>query len=232
MSQFGLPQDPDDGGRHYFPGVGETEEWCRNFWEKARRIYPEYFSTHSLGFFHEELNLTESYTIPHETFKRVIIKYVKDNGYIKGGWNGRYMTSSPTVEDLNRLLRHTEDLTEYMCTPEEYTEFNTWVQNLVPNGPQADWMRNCINSWNKTGNLETQDLKNLVSFVSYHDSNIKFQRHQQEVAERERQHQEYVDSPANTWVGEIGDTIEFTVREAKISGYVNPPSYYAKSYPM
>ena len=88
-------------------------------------------------FYTEDVNLKEDYNVPHDTFKRVIIKYVKDNGYIKGGWNGRYMTSSPTVEELNRLLRHTENLTEYMCSPEEYTEFNTWVENLVPEGPQA-----------------------------------------------------------------------------------------------
>lgn len=226
-----------------YNNANELNAEAHNWWEDVREKYPEYFKKLKLGFFNEDMNgtwdfytedvnLKEDYNVPHDTFKRVIIKYVKDNGYIKGGWNGRYMTSSPTVEELNRLLRHTEDLTEYMCSPEEYTEFNTWVENLVPEGPQAAWLQNCIDSWNKTGNLQAADLKNLVSFVSYHETNIKFQRHQQEVAERERQHQEYVDSPSNTWVGEIGDTIEFTVREAKISGYVNPPSYYAKSYPM
>ena len=73
----------------------------------------------------ERLNLKESYNVPAETFKRVIIKYVKDNGYIKGGWNGRYSTPSPTVEEINKLLRHVDDLTEYMCTEEELHDFDT-----------------------------------------------------------------------------------------------------------
>ena len=248
MSYIGIPKDPDAADNspfhgHWFPSSGETEDWCRRWWEKVRRLYPDYFETRRLGFFNESLkckkfgflaerlNLKESYNVPAETFKRVIIKYVKDNGYIKGGWNGRYSTPSPTVEEINKLLRHVDDLTEYMCTEEELHDFDTWVNSVTPEGAQADWMRNCIDSWNKTNNLEPQDLKNLVSFVSYRDSNIKFQQRQAAKMERERQHQADVESDSNTWAGEVGDTVEFTVQECKIAFWVQPRSYYADSYP-
>lgn len=178
-------------------------------WEEALGTAP-----HKLGFFDEELNLTEAYNVQHEIIKRVIIKYVKDNGYIRGGWNGRYPTPSPTVEEINKLLRHESNLEEYMCTPEEYSEFNTWATTVEPEGPQADWMRKCIESWNKTSGLDLQDVKNLVSFVSYRDSNIKFQQRQQARADREAQHQAEVESESNVWAGQIGEEISFVVREA------------------
>ena len=78
-----------------------------------------------LGFFSENLNLTESYDVPHDTIKRVVIKYVKENGYIRGDWNGRYPTESPTVYEINKLLRYEDDLEPYECTPEQFEQMNT-----------------------------------------------------------------------------------------------------------
>lgn len=218
--------------REYAYYTNELDPDAHEWWEDVRQRYPEYFKKIKLGFFNEDLNLTEAYNVPSETFKRVIIKYVQDNGYVKGGWNGRYMTTSPTVAEINKILRHESDLTEYMCTPEEYQEVNEWVQNLVPEGPMADWMTRCKESWDKTNNLEPADLQNLVSFVSYRDSNLKYQQRQAARQQREQEHQNYVDSDANAWVGGIGEEVSFTVAEAKISGYVAPHSYYASEYPI
>ena len=184
-----------------------------------------------LGFFNESTNLTESYNVSPEVFKRVIIKYVKENGYIKGDWNGRYPIPSPTVEAINRILRNVDNLDDYMCTPEEYHGMDEWVNRTTPEGPQADWTRKCIDSWNKESDLQLQDLKNLVAFTSLYVNGIKYQQRQQARQEREREHQANVDSETNTWAGEIGDTVEFTIQECKIAFWIQPRSYYANSYP-
>jgi len=173
-----------------------------------------------LGFFSENLNLTESYNVSHDTIKRVVIKYVKDNGYIRGDWNGRYPTESPTVYEINKLLRYEEDLEPYECTPEQLEEMNTWVSQVHPEGPQADWMRSCIESWNKQSDLNKDDLKNMVSFVSYKFSNDAYNRRQELKRQRDLEHQQHVESERNTWAGEIGDKISFVVQEPKSFGTV------------
>ena len=61
--------------------------------------------------------------------------------------------------------------------------------------------------------MDVNDVKNLVSLVSYWDSNIRYQRRQQQRQERERQHQAEVESETNTWAGQVGETVSFTVRE-------------------
>lgn len=206
--------------------ISKFLEWCEthNIWKRPEK---------GLGFFNETLN--ESYNISAENFKRIIIKYVLENGYIKGSWNGRYSTASPTVTEINRILRSLnqgEDLTEYLCSLEQYEDINTWVQNTIPSGPMAEWQNKCINSWNKEENLDQDDLKNIVSFVSSYDQQKKFERRNQEKQERERQHQAAIESESNVWAGEVGDNVQFIVKEAKISGWVQPRSYYADSYPI
>jgi len=61
--------------------------------------------------------------------------------------------------------------------------------------------------------MDIDDVKNLVSLVSYWNSNIRYQQRQAARQERERQHQAEVESEANTWAGQVGDTVRFTVRE-------------------
>lgn len=204
--------------------VKNHDRSAAGWWEDIVGIYkylekeePEKFNKRdfNLGFFSEELSLTESYNVSPEIIKRVVIKYVKENGYTRGDWNGRYPTESPTVHNINALLRQVEDLEPYECTPEELEEFNTWVSHVQPEGAQAEWMRRCIDTWNKQDSLEKEDLRNLVSFVSYKFSNDAYNRRQEQKRQAELQHQQRVESETNTWAGEIGDIISFTVDEAK-----------------
>ena len=167
-----------------------------------------------LGFFNEGLNLTESYNVPHDVIKRVVIKYVKENGYIRGDWNGRYPTESPTVHNINNILRQVEDLEEFECSPEELEEFNNWVLHVQPEGAQADWVRRCIDTWNKESDLNKEDLRNMVSFVSYKFSNDAYNRRQELKRQRDLEHQQHVESETNTWAGNVGDTVSFIVQEA------------------
>ena len=57
----------------------------------------------------ECLILNEGYRgIDPTEVKQVVLSYVLENGYIRGSWNGRYATQSPTVSEINALLRSGE----------------------------------------------------------------------------------------------------------------------------
>lgn len=63
--------------------------------------------------------------------------------------------------------------------------------------------------------MDQNDVKNLVSLVSYYKSNQEYQIRQQARQERERQHQAAVEAETNTWAGEVGQQVEFTIAEVQ-----------------
>ena len=57
----------------------------------------------------ESTDLSEGYRgVDPTAVKQVVLFYVLENGYIRGSWNGTYATTSPTVAEINRMIRSGE----------------------------------------------------------------------------------------------------------------------------
>ena len=197
------------------------------------------------GFFDASGNLREEFvveekrelrTIPAEDVRKVVLQYVKENGYVSGGYgyhnnNGTSYRQSPTVEEIYRILRNEDNLEPYRADEETFREMNAYVQNLIPEDRYAEFKERCKEVWAKE-HYEKSDLSLLAACCSSFFSNKAYQKRQQERAEKDAAHEAEVASEANVWVGTVGQDVEFVISEAKIIYYINVPTYHGGSYPV
>ena len=217
----------------------------KNSWTDAIHFLKEkwgLFEHEPEAFFTEEV-VHRTYKVPSDVIKRFVLKFVKDNGYIKPFWNGQYSTPSPTVEEIHRTLKENPDTSSLdLCSESDIDGLDMYVSQVesevnnpeTPNLAVNEWKRDCIRVWKEIDSREVtkEDIKKIVGFVSSYIENLKYQERQRQKQEREREHERQVQSSSNTWAGQVGDEVTFTVAEANISTWIQPPSYYAEEYPL
>ena len=188
----------------------------------------------------EALTVNKFNSINNDTIKKVVLGYVKDNGYIKGdyGYHNNNFTSyrgSPTVAELKRIFDE-GNYDDYLVPDNVLDEMDNWVNHLdFSNVRLADYFRRCQEIWEKP-HVDKDDLSILASMCNTFFQNKRFaQRRAEQQAERERQqqvHQARLESPANRFAGNVGDTVEFEIAEAGIDRWIDPPTNYTSSYPL
>lgn len=188
----------------------------------------EYFSE-----LRENLTDTRLSAIPVDDVKKVVFKYVSDNGYIKGAYgyhnnNGTSYRGSPTVAEVIRILDE-GDFSDYQQV--DISEIDAWMDDLHPEGQWREFQERIKNTWHKNHFLR-DDLSSLCAGVNSFLKQKAYDARQAAKREREAQHQQEVASESNRWAGEVGQLISFTVAEAKIATYIDVPYYAGSSYPL
>ena len=171
--------------------------------------------------------------IPSDDIRRLIFRYVSDFGYVKGGYgyhnnNGTSYRGSPTVAEIARIL-DSGDYSDYMSPNTD--EMDNWVDNLQPGDQFADFQRKIKDVWPKNI-LVRDDFPILCAAVASFNREKEYQERQRAREERAAKHQQAVESSSNRWAGEVGDEVEFVVKEAKIVTYIHPNYYNASDYPL
>lgn len=183
--------------------------------------------------FNENLTNDKLSRIPSDDIRRLIFKYVSDFGYIKGGYgyhnnNGTSYRGSPTVAEIARIL-DSENYSDYLAPDTD--EINNWVNNLQPEGQFADFQRKIKDVWPKRVFVR-DDFPILCAAVASFNREKEYQERQRARQERAAKHQQAVEADSNRWAGNVGDEIEFVVKEAKIVTYIRPNYYNASDYPL
>ena len=148
---------------------------------------------------------TETVVLEQNKIRKQLLQYVKDNGYLP----------AKTVREFKEKLFNNEHLPK--ATDEDVQEITDAAGRLG----QSDWSRNAVAAWNKQY-IEIRDLALLASLCHICLENIA-----KETAARALRAE-----PSNTFAGEIGDEVEFTVTSSMIAYYRTPNVYNASSYPV
>lgn len=189
--------------------------------------------------FFENLTSEKFNSLDNNLIKRVILKYVKEHGYLRGGYgysnpNGASYRGSPTVAAITSLLdNNAEDLQPIACSPEELEKMNIWVNNIIPADIiyYVDYFRKGIEVWHKE-HLTKSDLPLVCSFCNTYFNSEKRLVQQREREQRQREHEMQVQSPSNVHAGQVGDVIQFVIAEANITRWISPGFYATKDYPL
>ena len=216
----------EDFCKAFIPGLLQTAEEAG--FEFKRKI----------GFF-ENLTVDKFNSLDNNLIKRVILKYVKEHGYLRGDYgysnpNGTSYRGSPTVAAITSILdNNAEDLQQVACTPEDLEKMNNWVNNITPEQTQhyEDYFRNGIETWNKE-HLDKSNLPLVCSFCNTYFNSEKRLQQQREREQREREHQLEVQSPSNVHAGQVGDVVQFVIAEAHVTRWINPGYYNSREYPV
>lgn len=136
--------------------------------------------------------------INKEVVKRLILKYVTDNGYIKGSYgyhnnNGTSYRGSPTVAEITRMLD--DEIREEDLAPDTI-EIDNWVDNLTPEGEYASYQEKIKDTWKKNYFVRG-DLTLLCSAVNSFLKDKDYRSRQVARQERQIAYQEKVASASN-----------------------------------
>lgn len=141
-------------------------------------------------------------TIDADYFKSIAFAYVQEYGYKSG----------ESVHDLT-----SKSLEEFLpCTSLRYVEeMNDWISNFSINQIQSDYVANAIMSWKKK-NLEYKDLALVMSFINMY---LKDVERKQKIAHNRS-------FSKSRYVGEVGSSVIFTVKEVEKLYEYDSFSYY------
>ena len=144
---------------------------------------------------------------PMEKARKQAYKYVQAHGY----------TAGRTGQDFAIALSNDHGLPE--ATDSQIEEVTHWLETIEEN----DYIRNAKAAWTK-GQYKTRDAGLITSAVS---SFFKWQEREAARIAREQERAAQLASRENTFAGNIGDTVEFTIREVRVAYYrTSGPIYY------
>jgi hypothetical protein len=132
--------------------------------------------------------------------KRVVLKHVVDNGYIKGSYgyhnnNGTSYRGSPTVAEIVSILD--QEVDESRLADEKFSqEMESWINSLQPAGNFAEYQQRIKDTWGKNYFVRS-DLGMLCSAVNSFLKDKEYKQRQQDKADRQQAHQEKVASDSN-----------------------------------
>lgn len=145
--------------------------------------------------------------------KKQAYKYVQSNGYIPGR----------TGKEFAVALANNEHIAQ--ASDEEIQQVSDWLENSEPN----DYIQNALAAWNK-GQYQPRDAGLITSAVN---SYFKWQEREAARIAREQERAATIASQENTFAGNVGDSVTFTVRDCRVAYWrTGGPSFNAHSYPV
>ena len=150
---------------------------------------------------------------PMEKARKQAYRYVQAHGY----------TAGRTGQDFAIALSNDHGLPQ--ASDEEVQQVTNWLENSEPN----DYLRNALAAWTK-GQYKSRDAGLITSAVS---SYFKWQEREAARIARENERAAELASRENTFAGEVGDTITFTIREYRVAYWrTGGPRFSASEYPV
>ena len=150
---------------------------------------------------------------PMEKARKQAYRYVQAHGY----------TAGRTGQDFAIALSNDHGLPQ--ASDEEVQQVTNWLENSEPN----DYLRNALAAWTK-GQYKSRDAGLITSAVS---SYFKWQEREAARIARENERAAELASRENTFAGEVGDTVTFTIREYRVAYWrTGGPRFSASEYPV
>ena len=150
---------------------------------------------------------------PMEKARKQAYRYVQSNGYIPGR----------TGQDFAIALSDNHDLPQ--ASDAEIQAVTDWLENSEPN----DYLRNALAAWSK-GQYKSRDAGLITSAVS---SYFKWQEREAARIAREAEIQAANASRENSFAGDVGDEVTFTIREFRVIYWrTGGPRFNAGEYPV
>ena len=150
---------------------------------------------------------------PMEKARKQAYKYVQSNGYIPGR----------TGQDFAIALSDNHGLPQ--ASDAEIQAVTDWLENSEPN----DYLRNALAAWSK-GQYKSRDAGLITSAVS---SFFKWQEREAARIAREAEIQAANASRENSFAGNVGDEVTFTIREFRVIYWrTGGPRFNAGEYPV
>lgn len=150
---------------------------------------------------------------PMEKARKQAYKYVQANGY----------TAGHTGQEFAIALGNDHGLPQ--ASDQEIQAVTDWLENSEPN----DYLRNALAAWTKS-QYKTRDAGLITSAVS---SYFKWQEREAARLAREAERNAQLASRENTFAGEVGDNVQFTIREVRVAYWRSGgPRFSASEYPV
>ena len=150
---------------------------------------------------------------PMEKARKQAYRYVQTYGYIAGRTGQEFATELSNDHSLPQ------------ASDQEVQQVTDWLQNSEPN----DYLRNALAAWTK-GQYKSRDAGLITSAVS---SYFKWQEREAARLAREAEREAQLASRDNTFAGEVGDTVSFTIREFRVAYWrTGGPRFSAGEYPV
>ena len=150
---------------------------------------------------------------PMEKARKQAYRYVQSNGYIPGR----------TGQDFAIALSDNHGLPQ--ASDAEIQAVTDWLENSEPN----DYLRNALAAWSK-GQYKSRDAGLITSAVS---SYFKWQEREAARIAREAEIQAANASRENSFAGDVGDEVTFTIREFRVIYWrTGGPRFNAGEYPV
>ena len=150
---------------------------------------------------------------PMDKARKQAYRYVQTYGYIAGR----------TGQEFAAELSNDHSLPQ--ASDQEVQQVTDWLQNSEPN----DYLRNALAAWTK-GQYKSKDAGLITSAVS---SYFKWQEREAARLAREAEREAQLAARDNTFAGEVGDTVSFTIREFRVAYWrTGGPRFNASEYPV
>lgn len=150
---------------------------------------------------------------PMEKARKQAYRYVQSNGYIPGR----------TGQDFAIALSDNHGLPQ--ASDAEIQAVTDWLENSESN----DYLRNALAAWTK-GQYKSRDAGLITSAVS---SYFKWQEREAARIAREAEIQAANASRENSFAGDVGDEVTFTIREFRVIYWrTGGPRFNAGEYPV
>lgn len=150
---------------------------------------------------------------PMAKARKQAFRYVQEHGYIAGR----------TGQDFAIELSNDHGLPQ--ASDEEVQAVTDYLETTA----QSDWQRNALAAWSKE-QYKSRDAGLITSAVS---SYFRDQERQAAARAREEQQRAALASRENSFAGEVGETVTFTVREHRVAFWrTGGPRFNAGEYPV